>query len=975
MKKNNIVQKLVISLFCCIITVSLIVPRKLKAEVAYTDICDMILKKQSVFLDPDLLQDALEGDVWGILQDIYNNTMSYKTWKDTTHACEVDPDSVHGGHGGKVPNKVWYTVLNDTENDQKNGNNYNYYTNSNYSTTNNYSVTNSTTNNISYTYENTAYNYYYDVNNSYYNIENNTYNYYLSTNNYLTVVNNYNNTTIIDNGSNRVLYYRLPDGSNSLNMTEEIALNGYKTSLSVKSYENTYDSDDLVALYHFDGNELDSAYPTQTNLNFTRNSIQYIGSSTPFNESLALYGQSDISVNKYGKFTSLRFNPIFNENWSLSINGTDLGSAELNFDTITHYDEYNGNYYVPSGNGTYYYHVYYNSSSDLYYCDGYSKDYLFSNIDSLIEFNNNDIPNHLMLNFSLNDFVELSGSITTYSNTYYLDDLTSSDLTNPFVYDYVYNNQYYQIQAINEQRSYNYVNQFYIESDPGIELVNFNMWNYLTINIDGSVYINGNDTGIDVDNTQNLSISIDGDSVTYIDELALFNSNHNNYSPFYPYSSNIVYSVPEYYEYKEVKGIKTNEILINNNFINDNYWISNNSYRTRINVIDNKLYTYYNFSSSLNLFDYGVKQENNNAIVQNHIYYICFNIYSSINNNFKFGSFGNTNEFYVENNNLTFYSLKFNNNSNLKNLLIYPNTNVIVDEYFYIQNINLVDLTLMFGSGYEPSKEWCDQNLTDYIAYNVNPDVTESPYNIDSGYTYLKQIPTGLAKNNEILIQSIIPVNNWKIGGYRSSNPSNGDVFCNVDDLGYITSVQQYNGLDWVEVTAGLYNEYMGMWISALGFNIFNQNWEYTEYKYLNDGGSNNMLIRFFSDRFNDLKSWIDNIKVNSIFNVNNEFINDQETVINNSNEVTNISNNIQEIENNIFNQFDLAAENVELKPLESFGNEFNLSSGWVKEQFDNFIYYEAEEGETERELNPIGYLLLFSLSMGLVLLVIGKKA
>ena len=33
---------------------------------------------------------------------------------------------------------------------------------------------------------------------------------------------------------------------------------------------------------------------------------------------------------------------------------------------------------------------------------------------------------------------------------------------------------------------------------------------------------------------------------------------------------------------------------------------------------------------------------------------------------------------------------------------------------FYIQ----VDLTLMFGSGNEPSKEWCDKNLNRYIEYS-----------------------------------------------------------------------------------------------------------------------------------------------------------------------------------------------------------------------------------------------------------------
>ena len=32
--------------------------------------------------------------------------------------------------------------------------------------------------------------------------------------------------------------------------------------------------------------------------------------------------------------------------------------------------------------------------------------------------------------------------------------------------------------------------------------------------------------------------------------------------------------------------------------------------------------------------------------------------------------------------------------------------------------MNVVDLTLMFGEGKEPNKEWCDKYLTDYLEYN-----------------------------------------------------------------------------------------------------------------------------------------------------------------------------------------------------------------------------------------------------------------
>ena len=32
--------------------------------------------------------------------------------------------------------------------------------------------------------------------------------------------------------------------------------------------------------------------------------------------------------------------------------------------------------------------------------------------------------------------------------------------------------------------------------------------------------------------------------------------------------------------------------------------------------------------------------------------------------------------------------------------------------------INVIDLTLMFGEGHEPDKEWCDKYLTEFIEYN-----------------------------------------------------------------------------------------------------------------------------------------------------------------------------------------------------------------------------------------------------------------
>ena len=39
-------------------------------------------------------------------------------------------------------------------------------------------------------------------------------------------------------------------------------------------------------------------------------------------------------------------------------------------------------------------------------------------------------------------------------------------------------------------------------------------------------------------------------------------------------------------------------------------------------------------------------------------------------------------------------------------------------DHFYIESYDWAEFTLMFGEGNEPSKEWCDKNLTSYIEYN-----------------------------------------------------------------------------------------------------------------------------------------------------------------------------------------------------------------------------------------------------------------
>ena len=73
-----------------------------------------------------------------------------------------------------------------------------------------------------------------------------------------------------------------------------------------------------------------------------------------------------------------------------------------------------------------------------------------------------------------------------------------------------------------------------------------------------------------------------------------------------------------------------------------------------------------------------------------------------------------------------FYSYKFLYDSDVKvnienhhsAFVIYTNNEFDTD--FYIKNINYIDLTLMFGSGNEPNKKWCDKYLDRYIEYNLD---------------------------------------------------------------------------------------------------------------------------------------------------------------------------------------------------------------------------------------------------------------
>lgn len=580
------------------------------------------------------------GDLAAIGTAIFNYSISNKTSGFVDEACRMDPDmsewknarnDTHGGHGG-----YWGRAIKSADDDNKNGTNKNYYLNpwspSSNNPTMNYSpITYNSDDdiyNINYTYEGDTYNY--SFSNSYYTTSNNSYVFDLTNNTQMTMINNYNSTKIIYEGNTTDLYYMLPDGTNSYNLTEEQAKNGYKTSLSVGSYENRYDSADLQFLYHFDHNEYDSAYPVNSVLSFSKNSVNYVQSGN-FNSALALEGSSDINVNRSGLYVSFRFYPIINDHFSLAINGTDIFERQSQINTTYDYVEWQQN---TSG-----------TSETVHGAGSAAFTVTITSGSGTIQ---------------TSSFPSVSGYTATYGTTTVVQSGKLWQRT--AVYSRVRSTDETTISTSTNQRTYNIINNK-LFLDTGSNLVNYGMWNFVSILMDGSVYINGVDSGIDIDNTQNLVLSFDTDGVFYFDELFGNSENRSVQAPSIPYDSNINYYLPNEFE------------------------------------------------------------------------------------------------------------------------------------------------------------------------------------------------------NNKMLIQSLIRVNGWRFGGFRPSVADIGFVYSSTDEVGNITSVQQYNGIEWVSVNAGIYNDYLGIWVNAIGFNIFNNNWDYQDLNY-QGSDDNNVMIKFLTKQFNRVVDAINNIKI-----------------------------------------------------------------------------------------------------------------
>ena len=788
----------------------------------------------------NVLQNGFADNRTGVFVDsLIKNNPSFNFGKFASdnnvlsgNYTNINPSLIKDLH---VDPKLCLELENYNTNNYYNGGNKNYYTNNDYSSNDNYSVFDSSTNNLNYTYNNQHYNY--TVNNMFYNYVTNEYTFNITNNQNITYINNYNNTTIISpSGQTQKLYYKLPDGSNSLNLTEEQAKKGYKTSLNVASYSNGYDDDDLNFLFHFDGNEYDSAYPIANyTLKAIPNSVDYIDSSNQsFGQAIAFSDSFDLSVegSNYNNYYSFRIYPQINDKWSLKINGVDIGSRISKIETKYEYVEWTQNSYSKGGSVAV---TVINNSSNSCGIQGYTR------------------------------IGTMSLGNANYQHTCIYNPTSTTSTT---------------------QRTYNIINNKLFE-DSGTNLLNYNQWNFISIDTSGKVFINGVDTNITAPLDQ-FKISVTGDSLTYIDELASFKTNRSNTSPSIPFDSNVSYFLPPVLftlenvkrELKsgvyQLKSLRFNDKASINTGISSNWGFKFEAYlhfnHGNGNIIgcssDNSLFGFRISDSKFKFYnkdsiDISLRPS---SIYETH-YYMAY-----IESDFSKFTIDSTSETYnvlgsypTLNENLYFGRTPYDiANNNIQDFIIFGvvtlnATNPDIQHHYY----PCVTSNGLLG-------------LFDDVSNNVL--TSPSGYLVGGDYVYDSKLvkQNTDVKNNMLLIQSLIPINSSKFGGIRPSNPSSGDVYCSVNENGNITSVQQYNGIEWRKVVGSIYNDALGLWVNAEGFNIFIDNWSYQDIDYRADNPDTNILIRFLTSQFNKVTDLLDSI-IEKIKGISSD-----ETVINN---------------------------------------------------------------------------------------------
>ncbi len=871
----------------------------------------------------------------------------------------------------------------------KNGGNRNYYDgngdNPIYNTTTNYPVFDKNSNTFKYTYNDINYNY--NINNFNYNIINNNYTFNTTNNYHFTYINNFNSTTIINpNGQTQSLYYMLPDGSNSFNLTEEQAKKGYKTSLNVASYDSSYDDDDLLFLYHFDGNQYNSSYSDNTRLLIEPNSVEYINSSNPnFNQALVLTSPLDSNSFNYinlfndnlkDSFITFRIYPQVGDLLSLWLNQVNILNVKSVINTKYDYVEWQQTTNTSS------------SSTN-------------SNIITVTTTRTVDSGLHPACS-SIVPQLDLVGKVSSAllsskdgKDTYSLTCAYKSNLTSNM-----------SGSSSTNQRTYNIINNKLYE-DSLNSLININQWNYISYNSsNGDLYINGVKSNINVPYKRTLQLAFRGDSHIFIDELSGFKTARSNTPPSIPFDSNITYFLPAV----EWKAISPVPIMLlssrqglgrfnGGSITPESSPITFNTYQK-----DGSPPTWsYTFTKPIYITRLGADITNNRGNVTYKIY-INDSLVKELTTD---KSFDFTLDTPIESNSLKIYQSTANYRNDVMGYNVYS---LEPFKIYYSDSIKSYNVTLsaspsnggtVEGAGtYKEGEKvtikaiptvgynfikWSDGNTEStreitvtsdivlsaefekeptIITYNVN--LTSSPSNggtVEGAGTYkdgetvtLKATPkTGFkflkwsdgntestreitvnsdidltayfykpneivkvnteVKNNMLLIQSKIPITSWKFGGIRPSSPKSGNVYISCDETGNITSIQQFNGIEWLEFKGSVYNDDLKLWVNAIGFNIFFNNWSYQEVDFRGENYDTNVLIRFFTTKFNNISDKFD-VLIEEFKNISFE------------------SNTINNIVNDITNNF-----NFDIKlTIESLFNDLKVNLGDIDLNSPSFL-------------------------------------
>lgn len=145
--------------------------------------------------------------------------------------------------------------------------------------------------------------------------------------------------------------------------------------------------------------------------------------------------------------------------------------------------------------------------------------------------------------------------------------------------------------------------------------------------------------------------------------------------------------------------IAWNQLVQNGNFADSSNWRVYNESRATLTINNNIAKVIYKTSASTELFVFGLLQQNI-AVNRMHKILICFDILLNYDGSFGLDSFGNYNEISCKANVWSHFAIILNDNISSPNsyIVLRPLSNVTQDNYYQVKNVNIIDLTQMFGS-------------------------------------------------------------------------------------------------------------------------------------------------------------------------------------------------------------------------------------------------------------------------------------